>query len=489
MYVVMMASECAPVAKAGGLGDVVFGLSRELEMRGHAVEIVLPKYAGMRYGDVWGLTIDCHDLWVPWHGGAVHCSVWFGYVHGRRCYFIEPHSDEGFFDRELMYGYPDDVDRFTFFSKAAMEYLYKAGKRPDVIHCHDWQTGLVPVLLYEQYRDVMPDQRVCYTIHNFRHQGLTGPEVLWSTQLARPDDFLDRDRLGDDQRFRAVNLMKGGVVYSNFTTTVSPNHAVEARHGDGGDGLGSTLWTHQDKFGGVLNGVDYDTWNPEIDPLLPARYSAEQVEGKYEAKRRLRERLLMRDNFSPIVAYVGRLDEQKGMGLVHHALFYALEKGAQFVLLGDGLHNGINGHFRHLKHYLNDNPDCHLEIGYDEELAHLIYAGADMVVVPSMFEPCGLTPMVAMRYGTVPVVRAVGGMVDTVFDRDFSDRPDWQRNGYVFHQGDNTAIESALDRAFGLWFDYPGEFRQLMLNAMRSDYSWARPGQDYLNIYDHIRHA
>lgn len=489
MYVVMMASECAPVAKAGGLGDVVFGLSRELEMRGHAVEIVLPKYAGMRYGDVWGLTIDCHDLWVPWHGGAVHCSVWFGYVHGRRCYFIEPHSDEGFFDRELIYGYPDDVDRFTFFSKAAMEYLYKAGKRPDVIHCHDWQTGLVPVLLYEQYRDVMPDQRVCYTIHNFRHQGLTGPEVLWSTQLARPDDFLDRDRLGDDQRFRAVNLMKGGVVYSNFTTTVSPNHAVEARHGDGGDGLGSTLWTHQDKFGGVLNGVDYDTWNPEIDPLLPARYSAEQVEGKYEAKRRLRERLLMRDNFSPIVAYVGRLDEQKGMGLVHHALFYALEKGAQFVLLGDGLHNGINGHFRHLKHYLNDNPDCHLEIGYDEELAHLIYAGADMVVVPSMFEPCGLTPMVAMRYGTVPVVRAVGGMVDTVFDRDFSDRPDWQRNGYVFHQGDNTAIESALDRAFGLWFDYPGEFRQLMLNAMRSDYSWARPGQDYLNIYDHIRHA
>lgn len=489
MYVVMVASECAPVAKAGGLGDVVFGLSRELEMRGHAVEIVLPKYAGMRYGDVWGLTIDCHDLWVPWHGGAVHCSVWFGHVHGRRCYFIEPHSDEGFFDRELMYGYPDDVDRFTFFSKAAMEYLYKAGKRPDVIHCHDWQTGLVPVLLYEQYRDVMPDQRVCYTIHNFRHQGLTGPEVLWSTQLARPDDFLDRDRLGDDQRFRAVNLMKGGVVYSNFTTTVSPNHAVEARHGDGGDGLGSTLWTHQDKFGGVLNGVDYDTWNPEIDPLLPARYSAEQVEGKYEAKRRLRERLLMRDNFNPIVAYVGRLDEQKGMELVHHALFYALEKGAQFVLLGDGLHNGINGHFRHLKHYLNDNPDCHLEIGYDEELAHLIYAGADMVVVPSMFEPCGLTPMVAMRYGTVPVVRAVGGMVDTVFDRDFSDRPDWQRNGYVFHQGDNTAIESALDRAFGLWFDYPGEFRQLMLNAMRSDYSWARPGQDYLNIYDHIRHA
>ena len=488
MHVVMVASECAPVAKAGGLGDVIFGLSRELELRGHEVEIVLPKYAGMRHEDVWGLAIDYHDLWVPWHGDAVHCTVWFGYVHGRKCFFIEPHSDEGFFDRELMYGYHDDVDRFTFFSKAAMEYLYKVGKRPDVIHCHDWQTGLVPVLLYEQYGHVMPHQRVCYTIHNFRHQGLTGPKELRSTQLGRPDYFLDRVRLGDDHQFQAVNLMKAGVVYSNFTTTVSPNHADEARYGDGADGLGPTLSTHQAKFGGVLNGVDYDTWNPEIDPFIPERYSAEWIDGKYAAKRRLRERLSMRDAFSPIVAYVGRLDSQKGVHLVHHALFYALEKGAQFVLLGDGLDKGINGHFRHLKHYLNDNPDCHLEIGYNEELSHLIYAGADMLVVPSMFEPCGLTPMIAMRYGTIPVVRGVGGMVDTVFDRDFSDRPDWQRNGYVFHQTDNAAVESALERAFGLWFDFPGEFRQLMLNAMRSDYSWARPGQDYVNIYDHIRH-
>lgn len=488
MYVVMVATECAPVAKAGGLGDVVFGLSRELEIRGHSVEIILPKYAAMRYGDVWGLTVDYYDLWVPWYGGAIHASVWFGHVHGRKCYFIEPHSDDRFFDRDLMYGYHDDVERFAFFSKAALEYLYKAGKRPDVIHCHDWQTGLVPVLLYEQYQHVMPDQRVCYTIHNFRHQGVCGPQPLWSTQLGRPEYFLDRHRLGDDQWFGAANLMKGGVVYSNFVTTVSPNHAGEARYGDGGFGLGHTLWVHQSKFGGVLNGVDYDVWNPEIDPFLPARYSALAVDGKYEAKGILRERFSLRHTWSPIIAYLGRLDEQKGMHLVHHALFYALGRGAQFVLLGDGLHNGINGHFWHLKRYLNDNPDCHLQIGYNEELAHLIYAGADMVVVPSMFEPCGLAPMVAMRYGTIPVVRAVGGMVDTVFDLDFSERSVEQRNGYVFHQNDNWAIESALKRAIGLWFDYPSEFRTLMVNAMRADYSWARPGQDYLNIYDYIRH-
>ncbi|MGA8351586.1 MAG: glycogen synthase GlgA, partial [Isosphaeraceae bacterium] len=369
------------------------------------------------------------------------------------------------------------------------EFMLKANMRPDVIHCHDWQTGLVPVLLYEQYREVLPDQRVCYTIHNFCHQGISGPQVLAGPQLGQPDYFLDRDRLGDDTYHRAANLMKGGVVYSNFVATVSPNHAGEARHGGGGFGLSQSLNVHHVKFGGVLNGVDYDVWNPEIDPFIAARYSAGTLDRKYHNKERLRDRLLLRKTWSPIVAYVGRLDQQKGMHLVHHALFYALASGAQFVLLGDAFHhNGINSHFWHLKNHLNDNPDCHLEIGYNEELAHLIYAGADLLVVPSMFEPCGLAPMIAMRYGTIPVVRAVGGMVDTVFDRDHCDRPPGERNGYVFHHADNPAIESALHRALGLWQAYPDQFRQLMINAMRADYSWARPGQDYLNIYEHIRH-
>ena len=488
MYVVMVAPECAPVAKAGGLGDVVFGLSRELEIRGNTVEIVLPKYAGMRYDDIWGLQVTHQDLWVPWGDGAIHCSVWFGFVHGRKCFFLEPHSAHNFFGRDSLYGYVDDVDRFAFFSKAALEFLVQANKRPDVIHCHDWQAGLVPVLLYEQYREALPWQRVCYTIHNFRHQGVTGPQVLWGTQLGRPEHFLDRHRLGDDIHHQAANLMKAGVVYSNFVTTVSPSHASEVRFGDGGaGGLGSALQVHHGKFGGVLNGVDYDIWNPEIDPFIPARYSLATFDRKYENKERLRERFLLRKTWSPVVAYVGRLDEQKGMHLVQHALFYALARGAQFVLLGDGFHH-ISSHFWGLKHYLNDNPDCHLEISYSEELAHLVYAGADLLVVPSMFEPCGLAPMIGMRYGTVPVVRAVGGMVDTVFDRDYSSRPPAERNGYVFHQADNRGIESALHRALGLWLSYPAEFRQLAENAMWADYSWAGPGQDYLNIYEYIRH-
>jgi starch synthase len=196
----------------------------------------------------------------------------------------------------------------------------------------------------------------------------------------------------------------------------------------------------------------------------------------------------VRKEFKPLIAYVGRLDQQKGVHLIKHAIFYALAHGAQFVLLGASPELGINNDFWGLKHQLNDNSDCHLEIGYDEELAHLIYAGADMVVVPSLFEPCGLTQMIALRYGTVPIVRAVGGLVDTVFDREHSDRPPEQRNGFVFHQADFPELESAMYRAIGLWYNFPDEFRKLVQNGMRFDYSWNRPGHDYLNIYEHIRH-
>jgi len=489
MYVVMVASECAPAAKAGGLGDVVAGLSRELEIRGNAVEIILPKYASMAYSDIWGLAPSYRDLQVPWYGGTVRCTVWFGYAHGRKCFFIEPHSAADFFGRDRLYGYEDEAERFAFFSKAAIEFMVHANKRPDIVHCHDWQTGLVPVMLREQYAAVMPDQKVCYTVHNFRYQGTSDEWILWATGLGRPDYFLDADRMGDDFRYRGLNPMKAGVAYADFVTTVSPGHADEAMYGDGGFGLGRTLKEHQVKFRGVLNGVDYEVWNPETDPFAPVHYTVGTIERKQDNKEALRDRFWLRPTRGPLVAYIGRLDEQKGMHLVHHALFYTLDRGGQFVLIGDAdYHDGINGHFRHLKDHLNDNPDCHLEFGYREELAHLIYAGADLLVVPSMFEPCGLAPLIAMRYGTVPVVRATGGMTDTVFDRDHSARPRAERNGYVFHHTDNQAIESALSRAFRLWSEQPPQFRELAANGMRADYSWARPGADYLELYQDIRH-
>jgi starch synthase len=489
MYIVQVASECAPVIKAGGLGDVVYGLSRELEIRGHCVEIILPKYDCMRYDHIWGLHDAYRDLWVPWYGAAIHCSVYCGWVHGRLCFFIEPHSGDNFFNRGCYYGCNDDNIRFAFFSKAALEFLLQSNKRPDIIHCHDWQTGLVPVMLYEIYKyHGMHHPRVCYTIHNFKHQGIGGVETLWATGLNQEAYYFQYDKLRDNFNPFALNFMKGGIVYSNAVTTVSPNHAWEAHYTDIGCGLSHTLHLHQNKFSGVLNGIDYDFWNPAIDRYIPHHYTKNNLEDKAKNKRALREKLLLHDVDKPIIAYIGRLDNQKGVHLVHHAIYYSLDKEAQFVLLGSATEPAINAHFQHEKNYLNNNPDCHLELGFNEELSHLIYAGADMIIVPSNYEPCGLTQMIGLKYGTVPIVRGVGGLVNTVFDRDYDQsKPPEERNGYVFYDTNYHAIESAMERAIGLWYYNFHEFQNLVIQGMEYDYSWNHPGAKYLEIYEYIR--
>jgi starch synthase len=488
MYIVMVSSECAPVAKVGGLADVVFGLSRELEIRGNDVEIILPKYDCMRYDHIYGLEQVFDDLWVPYYNQSVHCSVFFGFVHGRRCFFIDPHFNKNFFNRGVFYGHNDDSERFAFFSRAALEFMLRSNKHPDIIHCHDWQTGLVPVLLYDVYKHLgMTHPRVCYTLHNLKHQGTAGEYILRETGLNRADYYFQYDRLQDNFNPFALNVMKGGIVYSNFVTTVSPRYAGEIKYSDHSNGLGHTLYVHEDKIGGVLNGIDYDVWNPETDTHIPYNYGIDNITVKYGNKEVLRHRLMLRQDYKPVIAYIGRLDSQKGVELIRHAIFYSLQQGCQFVLLGSSPDHEISNHFWHLKNHLNDHPDCHLEIGFSEELAHLIYAGADMMVIPSLFEPCGLTQLIAMKYGTVPIVRRTGGLADTVFDADHSFKPYHERNGYVFNNYDNSALESAMHRAIGMWYSYPDHFREIMTNGMKYDYSWNHPGQHYMNIYEHIR--
>jgi starch synthase len=488
MYIIQIASECAPVAKVGGLGDVVFGLTRELEIRGNSVEIILPKYDCLRYDQIQGLQPVFNDLWVPWYDYSIHCTVYFGFVHGRKCFFIEPHSDHNFFNRRIFYGQVDDDQRFAFFCRAALEFMLKSGKHPDIIHCHDWQTGLVPVLLYEMYQHLgMRHPRVCYTLHNLQHQGITREHILRATGLNRHAYFFHQDRLQDNFKHSALNLMKGGIVYSNFVTTVSPRYRGEILYSTQNYGLGHTLHVHQGKLGGILNGLDYEVWNPETDTHIPARYGIETLDRKYENKAALRNRFWLRDSLKPIVCYIGRLDHQKGLPLLTHAIQYCLSNGCQFVLLGTAADNRITHQFWGLKRHYNDNPDCHLEIGFNEDLSHLIYAGSDMIIVPSLFEPCGLTQMIGLKYGTVPVVRATGGLVDTVFDADHAPRPYHERNGYMFNDFNNAGIESALHRAIGLWYTYPNHFRELMVNGMKCDYSWNHPGGHYLGVYDYIR--
>ena len=211
------------------------------------------------------------------------------------------------------------------------------------------------------------------------------------------------------------------------------------------------------------------------------------MSAKYENKEALRSRLWLAHNFKPIVAFVGRLDHQKGVELIFQAIPYCLAHGCQFVLLGSSPHAHVNDAFGRLKRQVNEHPDCHLEIGYDEDLAHLVYAGSDLILVPSEYEPCGLTQMIGLKYGTVPVVRATGGLADTVCDADYSSKPYPERNGYVFHDYHYPGLESALRRAIGLWYHYPRFFRELMANGMRYDYSWNNPGYHYLNIYNSIK--
>ncbi|HEX2959022.1 MAG TPA: glycogen synthase [Chitinispirillaceae bacterium] len=488
MYIIEVSSECAPFAKVGGLADVVFGLSRELSQRGNLVEIIVPKYDCIRFDGLQGLQPVYNDLWVPWFNGHVRCTVWTGQVHGRRIYLIDSHSPDLFFSRNSIYGCFDDVLRFSFFCKATLEFLLKSNKRPDIIHCHDWQTGLLPVLLYEIYKNNgMIDQRVQYTIHNFKHQGVFNKEILFATGLNRTEYFYKQSQLRDERFSHLLNSMKGGIVYSNFINTVSPHHAWEARFTDQGFGLSELLHTHQHKFGGILNGIDYNIWNPEVDKELPAQYSVNTLQEKYRNKDALRDHFLLTKNSKPVIAYIGRLDDQKGLDLIEHTAHYSLRAGAQFILLGSGSHKGIDDQFRRLKSNYNGSHDCHIEIAFSEELSHLIYAGADMVIIPSCFEPCGLTQMIAMKYGTVPVVRSVGGLASTVFDREFSNVPWWERNGFVFQNYEKSALETVLSRAIGLYYNFPGYFKQLMINGMRYDYSWSKPGNHYLNTFNYIR--
>jgi len=487
MYITMVGAECAPVAKAGGLGDFTHGLSRALARRGHEVEVILPKYDCLRWDYIEGLQKVYRDLWVPFYERWLRCDVECGYVDGIRCFFIESHSHHGFFGRGRIYGEGDDMDRFAFFSRAVLEFLLKTGKQPDIIHCHDWQTGLVPVLRWEAYEALgLTRPRLCFTLHNLAHQGFAGEFVLHQAGLDT-ERLMSPERLLDPGNPHAANLLKGGVVYASAVTTVSPSYAWEIQNTDQGMGLQQTLQLHGRKLHGVLNGIDDDAWNPRSDPHIAQGFGPESLPGKARCKSALRARLGFQETEKPLVSIISRLERQKGVDLMRHAIHYALARGCQLVLLGSASESWIDTLFRDIKRETEDSPDCHLELGYDEELAHQIYAGADMILVPSVYEPCGLTQLIAMRYGTVPVVRRVGGLGDTVFDANYSDKAFEERNGFLFDDLTPEGLESALGRAIGLWFEYPEYFRQLRLNGMRADNSWTRPAERYLEIYEAIR--
>lgn len=487
MYITMVGAECAPVAKAGGLGDFIQGLSRELARQGNEVEVILPKYDCLHLESIEGMHRVYQGLRVPYYEQWLICDVDCGNVDGVRCFFIDDRSSRGFFSRGRIYGETDDIDRFAFFSRALLEFLLRTGKQPDIIHCHDWHAALVPVLLSELYRaQGLSRPRVCLTLHNLAHQGVCGEYVLHQVGLDR-DRMMTEERLLDPVNPPAVNLLKGGILYASFVTTVSPGYAGEILHTDQGMGLQETLKACTPQFSGVINGIDQDVWNPQTDPRIAQPYGPTSLPGKALCKSALRRRLGLADVRKPLVSIVSRLDRQKGVDLMRHSIYFALERGCQVVLLGSAMESWIDDMFRDIKRETDASPDCHLELGYDEELAHQIYAGADIIVVPSVYEPCGLTQLIAMKYAVVPVVRMVGGLADTVFDANFSDKAFEERNGYLFGELTPEGLETALLRAIWLWFEHPMYFRQLRLNGMYADHSWTGPAWQYWDIFQSVR--
>lgn len=483
LHIVHIAAEMAPVAKVGGLADVISGLGKALQKKGHLVEIILPKYDCMQHNQINNLKVLDVVVQSYFEGNMFANKIWTGTVEGLPVYFIEPQHPGKFFWRAQYYGEHDDFKRFSYFSRVALELLYQSRKKVDIIHCHDWQTAFVAPLYWDVYANLgFNSARICFTCHNFEYQGTAPAQDLAYCGL--DVEHLDRpDRMRDNSHGR-INVVKGAIVYSNIVTTVSPTYAQEVRS-EGGRGLQDTLNVHSKKFVGILNGIDTDTWNPSTDRFLKVQYSANDLYGKSANKAALRKQLKLSSTHAsqPLVGCITRLVPQKGVHLIRHAIYKTAELGGQFVLLGSSPVPHIQREFEGIADQFQNNNNIRLLLKYDDALSHMIFAASDMFIVPSMFEPCGLTQMIAMRYGSVPVVRKTGGLNDSVFDLDDESIPVELRNGFTFLKADEKGFDSALERAFNYYHRKPEVWKQLVQKDMKIDFSWDTSASQYEDIY------
>jgi len=497
MHIVHVASEMAPIAKVGGLADVLLGLSHQQAWEGHDVDIIIPKYDCMDIEGISNLHIDEPDVSFEYGEQMIPNTIWVGWVENLKVYFIEPHHPKHFFNRGCIYACDDDIERFLYFSKAAMELMSARKFTPHILHLHDWHTAIMAMLYKDIYRELNGNgMKIVYTIHNLKYQGRCLTLDLDKLGI-EGDDYLTEDKMMSPHDPTHINIMKGGLDYSDAITTVSKTYAKEIQTEEGGFGLGGFLSDSSHKVHGIVNGLDYAYWNPETDPLLPANYSHREkpldqndhatIDRKAFVKKSFRDSLMLDETHKPLVGCVARLVPQKGVELIRHAIFRTLELGGQFVLLGTSSIPRINREFHELLHHFTDHPDARLVLKHNEETAHQIFAASDMFIVPSIFEPCGLTQLISMKYGSVPVVRRTGGLADTVVDVDHSDFPFNERNGFVFDEPTPNGFNTALDRAIRCWFDEPDKWRKLMLNGMIMDFSWKKPVKEYLELYEKIR--
>ncbi|XVF26047.1 hypothetical protein REPUB_Repub13aG0266100 [Reevesia pubescens] len=444
MQIVHIAVEMAPIAKVGGLGDVVTSLSRAVQDLNHNVDIIFPKYDCLKFNNVKDFHYQRSYSW-----GGTEIKVWFGKVEGLSVYFLEPQN--GFFSTGCVYGCRNDAERFGFFCHAALEFLHQGGFHPDIIHCHDWSSAPVAWLFKDNYMHYgLSKARVVFTIHNLEF---------------------------------GAHFIAKAMAYTDKATTVSHTYSKEVA---GNPAVAPHLY----KFHGILNGIDLDIWDPYNDKFIPISYTSENVvEGKRAAKEALQQRLGLKTSDLPLVGIITRLTHQKGIHLIKHAIGRTLERNGQVVLLGSAPDPRIQNDFVNLANQLHSSHGdrARLCLTYDEPLSHLIYAGADFILVPSIFEPCGLTQLTAMRYGSIPVVRKTGGLYDTVFDVDNdkarAEAQGLEPNGFNFDGADTGGVDYALNRAISAWYDGRDWFYLLCKRVMEQDWSWNRPALDYMELY------
>jgi starch synthase len=487
LNVLFLSSEVDPFAKTGGLADVSGALPQAIRALDHEIRVMMPRYGliNERKAKLHDM-IRLKDIGIP-AGNRVHPasvkSSFLGNDHGKvQVYFVD---NAHLFGRHGLYVHPetkkdyeDNDVRFTFFSRSVLEILKQLGWRPDIIHCNDWQTGLVPAYLKTLYSDdpFYRDTRTVFTVHNMAYQGIFPASSFPITQLP-PDQFSEKGV----EAYGNLNLLKSGLVHADAITTVSEKYAEEIRTTDEyGCGLQELLQHRRRDLSGILNGIDYTVWDPSVDEHIPARYDVRNLEVKAENKKALLARMnLPYDEETPVIGIISRLADQKGFDLIGAVINDLAKMNLQLVVLGTGEKKYHDLFEKAVRKYPQKMA---AELGFNNELAHWIEAGSDMFLMPSRYEPCGLNQIYSLRYGTIPVVRATGGLDDTIQDYQPSTG---EGTGFKFVQYNSTEMLKALHRALHVFANQPA-WKKLMKTGMGMDFSWEASAKKYVQLYRNL---
>lgn len=475
MRVLFAASEAHPFIKSGGLGDVMGALPKELRNLDVDARVIIPRYKNIRQ-DLFNNMMYIRSFNVPVGWRNQNCDV-FEYTYDNIVYYFI--GNDYYFNRNEMYGHLDDGEKFAFFSRAVLNFIKENDWCPDVIHCNDWQTGMLPVMLRVEYSNdsFYSNIKTVYSIHNLLFQGNFSPSVL-------PELFGYDYSLYDNMSLELnghVSYMKGGINFSDKVSTVSRTYAEEIKTIEYGENLEGLLWYRSNDLIGIVNGIDYNEYNPESDMHICKKYSIYNLHDKFENKRDLQRSLgLPINDNAPVISIISRLTSQKGIDLIINSIEPILERGAQLIVLGTGEERYEN-YFRWLQDKYRDRVSTNIQ--FDNGLAHRIYAGSDIFLMPSMFEPCGLGQLIALRYGTVPIVRETGGLKDTVIPYN---EITGVGNGFSFRQYKSEDLSLIMNYALDVYYNNKDSWRSLVSQAISSDNSWSKSANEYKNLYERI---